>query len=240
MRSNQLHIIQVSSEFQNWFKMLHWMLIQTMDGNNIRGRVCEIGGEQRGRGGGWERAEQGVENVLKAGSALAIFLLPEMTCDVAKVFRRDQHEDMMLKQNHSLTDHDFAIILLNVHFSFYQLFTHVFKTKSPFFKTIHTVLKTAHTNCKMPHISFKMDHYIQNAINTCQNEAFASNSKHVFHNNKLLDIPCKHCCSKSKALWSFIGLYLHFNIMFYSESNLLRGVTSTRKHQCNVETEIIY
>lgn len=132
--------------------------------------------------------------------------------------------------------------------AFYKLLTHVFKTKSPFFKTLHTILKTAHTKCKVAHISFKMQHCIQNAKNTCQNKAFASNGKHFFHNNKFLDIPGKHCCSKSKALWSFIGLYLHFNTMFYSKSNLLRGVTSTLKTpmQCRnrkyllVQTLLLY
>lgn len=116
---------------------------------------------------------------------------------------------------------------LKMVYSFCQLLTHVFKTKSPFFKTLHTILKTAHTKCKIAHISFKMQHCIQNVTNTCQNEAFASNGKHFFQNNTFLDIPSKHCCSKSKALWSFMGLYLHFNTMFYSESNLPRGVKST-------------
>jgi len=55
--TSQLYKIQVSQESQNLLKMLHWMLIPTMDGNNIRG----------------EEQEQGVENVVKAGSGFRDF-----------------------------------------------------------------------------------------------------------------------------------------------------------------------
>ncbi len=103
-----------------------------------------------------------------------------------------------------------------------------FPTAYTRFQNYVTLFQTStHNSQNCTHKMQNASHLLQNAINTCQNEAFASNGKHFFHNSKCLDIPCKHCCSKSKALWSFIGLYLHFNTMFYSESNLLRGVTST-------------
>jgi len=88
MWSNQLYIIQASSESQNWLKMF------IMDGNNIRGR--------EGRVCVKEVVREGVENVVKAGSGFRIFPFAskdDIVCDVNKVLR---HEDMMLKQNQAL------------------------------------------------------------------------------------------------------------------------------------------
>ena len=66
--------------------------------------------------------------------------------------------------------------------------------------------------------------HTQNASYLLQNESYASKWQRLFHNSTFLDIPCKQCCSKSKALLSFLGLYLHFHSIFKSESHLLRGV----------------
>jgi len=62
-----------------------------------------------------DEKEQGVEIVVKAGSGFRIFPFAcrdDITCYVDKVLRPDQHEDMMLKKNKSLSDLDFAVAQL--------------------------------------------------------------------------------------------------------------------------------
>jgi len=77
------------------------------------------------------------------------------------------------------------------------------KLYTKFSENAHTKCLTSPSKCntafKMPETHVRMKHLRQMA--------------HLFHNNTLLDMPCKHCCCKS-----YIGLYLHFNTMLMSES----------------------
>jgi len=69
-----------------------------------RKSMCVRGGEQAVRG--WGQEQQGVENIVSADSALGIFPFPQgddSVWDVEKHLQPDQHEDMILKQNQSLS-----------------------------------------------------------------------------------------------------------------------------------------